>query len=161
MVVNYLIAFILFILFILYSLWSSNSEAKVKDMPRREKSLKKMEEKGYRISKRWDCNALTIFADKKKRVLSFLVMAWRKDTVYDIPIDEIKEITIGDVGIVKRSKMRTLITEVYLNIDTEKGPYILRTLYVKGIGLKKSSPHVQYARKCAEEIRDYVNELKK
>ncbi len=161
MVVNYLIAFTLFILFILYSLWSSNSEAKVKDMPRREKSLKKMEEKGYRTSKRWDCNALTIFADKKKRVLSFLVMAWRKDTVYDIPIDEIKEITIGDVGIVKRSKMRTLITEVYLNIDTEKGPYILRTLYVKGIGLKKSSPHVQYARKCAEEIRDYVNELKK
>ena len=88
-------------------------------------------------------------------------MAWRKDTIYDIPIDTIKEITIGDVGITKRSKMRTLITQVFLNIETDKGPYILRTLYVKGIGVKNSSPHVAYARKCAEEISEYINKLKK
>ena len=48
----------------------------------------------------------------------------------------------------------------YLNIETEQGTYVLRTLYVKGIGLRKSSPHVAYAQKCAEEIRDYVYSLK-
>ena len=61
-----------------------------------------MTAKGYKISKRWDCNALTFFIDEKKKVLCFLVMAWRKDTVYDIPIESIKEITIGDVGITKK-----------------------------------------------------------
>lgn len=161
MAVNYLMVVVLIALCAAFSMWSSVSEAKIKSMPRRDKSIKQMEEKGYHVSKRWDCNAITIFADKKKRVLSFLVMAWRKDTVYDIPIDEIKEITIGSVGVVKRSKMRALITEIYLTIETEKGPYILRTLYVKGLGLKKNSPHVAYAQKCAEEIRDYVYSLKK
>ena len=160
MAFNYLLIILILGLFLLYSLWSSSSEAKVKNLPRRNKRLAEMTAKGYKISKRWDCNAITIFSDKKKRVLSFLVMAWRKDTIYDIPIDSIKEITIGSVGIVKKSKMRTLITQIYLNIETEQGTYVLRTLYVKGIGLRKSSPHVAYAQKCAEEIRDYVYSLK-
>ena len=160
MVLNYFIIILLIILCALYSMWSSVSEAKVKHIERRNKSIDKVVAKGYKISKRWDCNAITIFSDKKKRVLSFLVMAWRKDTIYDIPIDNIKEITIGSVGIVKKSKMRTLITQIYLNIETEQGTYVLRTLYVKGIGLRKSSPHVAYAQKCAEEIRDYVYSLK-
>ncbi|MCF2625656.1 hypothetical protein I6E17_05600 [Fusobacterium perfoetens] len=160
MVLNYFIIILLIILCALYSMWSSVSEAKVKHIERRNKSIDKVVAKGYKISKRWDCNAITIFSDKKKRVLSFLVMAWRKDTIYDIPIDSIKEITIGSVGIVKKSKMRTLITQIYLNIETEQGTYVLRTLYVKGIGLRKSSPHVAYAQKCAEEIRDYVYSLK-
>lgn len=64
-------------------------------------------------------------------------MAWRKDTVYDIPIDDIKEITIDTVGVVKKSAIKYLITQVCLNIKTEKGDYVLRTLYVKGLGLKK------------------------
>ena len=160
MVLNYFIIILLIILCALYSMWSSVSEAKIKHMERRNKSIDKVVAKGYKISKRWDCNAITIFSDKKKRVLSFLVMAWRKDTIYDIPIDNIKEITIGSVGIVKKSKMRTLITQIYLNIETEQGTYVLRTLYVKGIGLRKSSPHVAYAQKCAEEIRDYIYSLK-
>lgn len=160
MAFNYLLIILILGLFLLYSLWSSSSEAKVKNLPRRDKRLAEMTAKGYKISKRWDCSAITIFSDKKKRVLSFLVMAWRKDTIYDIPIDSIKEITIGSVGIVKKSKMRTLITQIYLNIETEQGTYVLRTLYVKGIGLRKSSPHVAYAQKCAEEIRDYVYSLK-
>lgn len=134
--------------------------SRIRQKRKRDKKLKEFENEGYKISKRWDCNAITIFSDKKKRVLSFLVMAWRKDTIYDIPIDSIKEITIGSVGIVKKSKMRTLITQIYLNIETEQGTYVLRTLYVKGIGLRKSSPHVAYAQKCAEEIRDYVYSLK-
>ena len=87
-------------------------------------------------------------------------MAWRKDTIYDISIDNIKEITIDTVGIVKRSKIKSLITQVCLNVKTENGDYVLRTLYVKGLGLKKNSPHVIYAEKCAEEIRDYVYSLK-
>lgn len=161
MMFNYLVIILIMILCVLFSMWSSASEAKIKSMPRRNKSIDKIVSKGYKISKRWDCNAISIFSDKKKRVLSFLVMAWRKDTIYDIPIDEIKEITIGSVGIVKKSKMRTLITQIYLNIETEHGPYILRTLCVKGIGLRKNSPHVLYAQKCAEEIRDYVYNLKK
>ena len=129
-------------------------------MERRNRTINKVVEKGYKISKRWDCNAITIFSDKKKRVLSFLVMAWRKDTIYDISIDNIKEITIDTVGIVKRSKIKSLITQVCLNVKTENGDYILRTLYVKGLGLKKNSPHVIYAEKCAEEIRDYFYSLK-
>ena len=129
-------------------------------MERRNRTINKVVEKGYKISKRWDCNAITIFSDKKKRLLSFLVMAWRKDTVYDISIDNIKEITIDTVGVVKRSKIKSLITQVCLNIKTENGDYVLRTLYVKGLGLKKNSPHVIYAEKCAEEIRDYVYNLK-
>lgn len=161
MFLSYSAIFLIFAAGLLYSLWSSNSEAKIKYMSRRDKHLDEMKAKSYRISKRWDCNALTFFIDEKKRVLCFLVMAWRKDTIYDIPIDTIKEITIGDVGITKRSKMRTLITQVFLNIETDKGPYILRTLYVKGIGVKNSSPHVAYARKCAEEISEYINKLKK
>lgn len=161
MALNYLIILLIFVGGFLYSLWSSNNEAKIKYMSRRDKHLEEMKAKGYRISKRWDCNALTFFTDEKKRVLCFLVMAWRKDTIYDIPIDSIKEITIGDVGITKRSKMRTLITQVFLNIETDKGPYVLRTLYVKGIGVKNSSSHVAYARKCAKEICEYINRLKK
>lgn len=161
MTFNYLGVFGVIIFCILCSMWSSNSEAKIKNIARRDKAINGMIEKGYTISKRWDCNAITIFIDKKKRVLCFLVMAWRKDTVYDIAIDEIKEITIGDMGITKKSNIKALITQIFMNIDTEKGLYILRTLYVKGIGLKKSSPHVIYARKCAEEIKEYVNKLKK
>lgn len=161
MIFNYLVIILIMVICVLFSLWSSASEAKVKSMPRRDKSINKIINNGYRISKRWDCNAISIFSDKKKRVLSFLVMAWRKDTIYDIPIDEIKEITIGSVGIVKKSKLRTLITQIYLNIETEKGLYVLRTLYVKGLGVRKNSPQVIYAQKCAEEIRDYVYSLKK
>lgn len=161
MAFNYLLIILILGLFLLYSLWSSSSEAKVKNLPRRDKRLAEMTAKGYKISKRWDCNALTFFIDEKKKVLCFLVMAWRKDTVYDIPIESIKEITIGDVGITKKSNIKSLITQVFLNIDTDKGTYVLRTLYVKGIGVKSTSPHVEYARKCAEEIRDYVERLKK
>lgn len=160
MIFNYFIFLALVGLCVLYNLWSSSSEAKVKQMERRNRTINKVVEKGYKISKRWDCNAITIFSDKKKRVLSFLVMAWRKDTIYDISIDNIKEITIDTVGIVKRSKIKSLITQVCLNVKTENGDYILRTLYVKGLGLKKNSPHVIYAEKCAEEIRDYVYSLK-
>lgn len=160
MIFNYFIFLALVGLCVLYSLWSSSSEAKVKQMKRRNRTINKVVEKGYKISKRWDCNAITIFSDKKKRLLSFLVMAWRKDTVYDISIDNIKEITIDTVGVVKRSKIKSLITQVCLNIKTENGDYVLRTLYVKGLGLKKNSPHVIYAEKCAEEIRDYVYNLK-
>lgn len=160
MIFNYFIFLALIGLCVLYSMWSSVSEAKVKQMERRNRTINKVVEKGYKISKRWDCNAITIFSDKKKRVLSFLVMAWRKDTVYDIPIDDIKEITIDTVGVVKKSAIKYLITQVCLNIKTEKGDYVLRTLYVKGLGLKKNSPHVIYAEKCAEEIRDYVYSLK-
>lgn len=158
---SYLTVVLVLAVGVLYSMWSSSSEAKIKDMKRRDKNLKKAEGEGYKISKRWDCNAITIFADKKQKVLSFLVMAWRKDTIYHIPVKKIKSIKIEDVGVVKRSKMRTLITEICLNIDTEDGPYVLRTLYVKGIGLRKTSPHVAYARKCAEEICEYVDEMKK
>lgn len=160
MVLNYFIFIALIGACILYSMWSSVSEAKVKYMDRRNKTIDKVVEKGYKISKRWDCNAITIFSDKKKRLLSFLVMAWRKDTVYDISIDDIKEITINTIGIVKRSKIKSLITQVCLNVKTENGDYVLRTLYVKGLGLKKNSPHVIYAEKCAEEIRNYVYSLK-
>lgn len=161
MLLNYFSILLFIVLSILFSMWSSASEAKIKYMERRDRSINKIIEKGYKISKRWDCNAISIFSDKKKRVLSFLVMAWRKDTIYDIPIDSIKEITIDSVGIIKKSKIKTLITQVYLNIETEQGPYVLRTLYVKGIGLRKNSPHVAYAYKCAEEIKEYVESLKK
>lgn len=161
MVLNYLSILVIIALCAAFSLWSSVSEAKVKYMPRRDKSIKNMEEKGYRVSKRWDCNALSFFVDKHKRVLCFLVMSWRKDTVYDIVIDDIKNIKIETMGISKRSKMKTLITQVCLNIETTKGNYVLRTLYVKGLGLRPTSPHVQYALKCAEEICEYVNNLKK
>lgn len=161
MAFSYLTVFLVLAVGVLYSMWSSSSEAKIKNMPRRDKGIKKAEEEGYKVFKRWDCNAITIFADKKQKVLSFLVMAWRKDTVYHIPVKKIKNITIEEVGIVKRSKMKTLITEICLNIETEDGPYVLRTLYVKGIGLRKTSPHVLYARKCAEEICECVEQLKK
>ena len=61
-----------------------------------------MKAKGYRISKDLDCNALTFFIDEKKRALC-LGLAWRKDTIYDIPmIYLIKRITIGDVEIHKK-----------------------------------------------------------
>lgn len=160
MILNYFIFLALIGLCILYSMWSSISEAKIKQMERRNRTINKVVEKGYKISKRWDCNALSIFADKKKRLLSFLVMAWRKDTIYDISIDDIEEITIGSVGIVKKSKIKSLITQIYLNIQTKNGTYVLRTLYVKGLGIRKNSPHVIYAQKCAEEIRDYIYNLK-
>ena len=160
MILNYLGFILLVGLCILYSMWTSVSEAKIKYMERRNKSIDKIIEKGYKISKRWDCNALSIFVDKKKRLLSFLVMAWRKDTIYDISIDDIEEITIGSVGIVKKSKIKFLITQIYLNIQTKNGTYVLRTLYVKGLGIRKNSPHVIYAQKCAEEIRDYIYNLK-
>lgn len=160
MILNYFIILGIVILCALYSLWSSVSEAKIKHMERRNKTIYKVIEKGYKITKRWDCNAITIFSDKKKRVLSFLVMAWRKDTVYDIPIDEIDEITISSVGCIKKSKLKYLITQICLNIKTQRGDYVLRTLYIKGLGLRQNSPHVIYAQKCAEEIRDYVYNLK-
>lgn len=160
MVFNYSIIFIVIAVAVLYSMWSCSLEAKVKNIPRRDKKIAEAEAQGYKVSKRWDCNGITIFADEKQKVLSVLVLAWRKDSIYHIPVSKIKNIEIEEIGVVKRSKMKSLITEICLNIDTTDGLCILRTLCVKGIGLRKTSPHVAYGRKCAEEICEYVKFLK-
>lgn len=73
MIFNYFIFLALIGLCVLYSMWSSVSEAKVKQMERRNRTINKVVEKGYKISKRWDCNAITIFSDKKKEFSAFLL----------------------------------------------------------------------------------------
>lgn len=160
MIYTYLCLIGFVIVSVLFSMWSSNSEAKIKNIPRRDKGLEKALKAGYTISKRWDCNALTIFIDKKRKVLGFLTMAWRKDLVYYIPIDDIKEVEIQSVGIIKKSKIKNIITQVCLNIKTNQGDCILRTLIIKGIGLRKSSPHVILAQKYANEICESIESLK-
>ncbi len=158
---NYLLMIGALLIVILYSIWTSYSEAKIKYMKRRDSNVNQMVEKGYTVSKRWDCNAITIFIDKKKRVLCFILFGWRKDTVYEIPIDTINSMETYSVGFVKRSKIRHLVTEVAIKFDTQKGEYILRTLYLKGLGVLKTSSYAIYGEKCAKEICDYVNQLKK
>lgn len=90
-----------------------------------------------------------------------MLFGWRKDTVYEIPIDTINSMEIYSVGFVKRSKIKHLVTEVAIKFDTQKGEYILRTLYLKGLGVLRTSSHAIYGEKCAKEICEYVNQLKK
>ena len=69
MVFNYSIIFIVIAIAVLYSMWSCSLEAKVKNIPRRDKKIAEAEAQGYKVSKRWDCNGITIFADEKQKVL--------------------------------------------------------------------------------------------
>ena len=73
MIFNYFIFLALVGLCILYSLWSSSSEAKVKQMERRNRTINKVVEKGYKISKRWTVMLLLSFQTRKKEFSAFLL----------------------------------------------------------------------------------------
>lgn len=158
---GYFWVILILVLCFIYNIFISTSEAKVKYLPRRNKSIDGIIDKGYKISKRWDCNAISIFIDENRKDLGFLVMAWRKDTIHHISINDIENIEIETVGIIKKSKIKKLLTQVCLNIETVQGKYVLRTLYVKGIGIKANSKEAIYAKNCAEEIYEVVRKLKK
>lgn len=161
MLLKYLSVIIFVIVAILINMVSSKSEAKIKNIHRRDKGLKLATDAGYTISKRWDCNALTIFIDEKKKILGFLTMAWRKDIVHYIPIKEITNVDIESIGVIKKSKIKSLITQICLNINTTHGNYVLRTLIIKGIGIRKNSPSVLTAIKNSEEICESIKKLQK
>ena len=157
---TYFLMILIIVLGFIYNLWVSKRDAKVKYIKRRDKTINKLKDKGYKISKRWDCNAISIFVNEDKKDLGFLVMAWRKDTIHHIAIKDIKNIEIETIGLRKKSKIKKFLTEICLNIETIQGNYILRTLYLKGFGIKNNSKEAIYAKNCAEEIYNYVKKIK-
>ena len=153
MIFNYFIFLALVGLCILYSLWSSSSEAKVKQMERRNRTINKVVEKGYKISKRWDCNVMTIAIDTEKKAIGCVVLGLTSK-LYIIEKKDIAakpEIKIS--GVIP--KFTTNICVVFKCRDNNF--YFLRTLSIKkGFGVPEKSKTAQTAVKQAEEILEIL-----
>ena len=153
MIFNYFIFLALVGLCVLYSLWSSSSEAKVKQMERRNRTINKVVEKGYKISKRWDCNVMTIAIDTEKKAIGCVVLGLTSK-LYIIEKKDIAakpEIKIS--GVIP--KFTTNICVVFKCRDNNF--YFLRTLSIKkGFGVPEKSKTAQTAVKQAEEILEVL-----
>lgn len=153
MILNYLGFILLVGLCILYSMWTSVSEAKIKYMERRNKSIDKIIEKGYKISKRWDCNVMTIVIDTEKKVIGCVVLGLTSK-LYIIEKKDIStkpEIKIS--GVIP--KFTTNICVIFKCKDNNF--YFLRTLSIKkGFGVLEKSKTAQTAVKQAEEILEVL-----
>ena len=123
---------------------------------KRTKCLEKLsKEKGYKFTKRWDCNYATIAIDEEKKIIALLETAF-----LDFKAFEINGIDISSKKIVINSLIPGLATgvEVLLTLRNCE-EYSLETLTLKKVlfGTFKFHPIVTNAIKNAEEIEAILN----
>lgn len=112
-------------------------------------------EKGYKFTKRWDCNYATIAIDEEKKIIALLEPAF-----LDFKAFEINGIDISSKKIVINSLIPGLATGVEVLLTLRNGEeYSLETLTLKKVlfGTFKFHPIVTNAIKNAEEIEAILN----
>lgn len=123
---------------------------------KRTKCLEKLsKEKGYKFTKRWDCNYATIAIDEEKKIIALLEPAF-----LDFKAFEINGIDISSKKIVINSLISGLATGVEVLLTLRNGEeYSLETLTLKKVlfGTFKFHPIVTNAIKNAEEIEAILN----
>lgn len=127
--------------------------SRIRQKRKRDKKLKEFENEGYKISKRWDCNVMTIVIDTEKKVIGCVVLGLTSK-LYIIEKKDIAakpEIKIS--GVIP--KFTTNICVVFKCRDNNF--YFLRTLSIKkGFGVLEKSKTAQIAVKQAEEILEVL-----
>lgn len=123
---------------------------------KRTKCLEKLsKEKGYKFTKRWDCNYATIAIDEEKKIIALL-----EPTFLDFKAFEINGIDISSKKIVINSLIPGLATGVEVLLTLRNGEeYSLEKLTLKKVlfGTFKFHPIVTNAIKNAEEIEAILN----
>lgn len=123
---------------------------------KRTKCLEKLsKEKGYKFTKRWDCNYTTIAIDEEKKIIALLEPAF-----LDFKAFEINGIDISSKKIVINSLIPGLATGIEVLLTLKNGEeYSLETLTLKKVlfGTFKFHPIVTNAIKNAEEIEAILN----
>ena len=127
--------------------------SRIRQKRKRDKKLKEFENEGYKISKRWDCNVMTIVIDTEKKVIGCVVLGLTSK-LYIIEKKDIStkpEIKIS--GVIP--KFTTNICVIFKCKDNNF--YFLRTLSIKkGFGVLEKSKTAQIAVKQAEEILEVL-----
>ena len=127
--------------------------SRIRQKRKRDKKLKEFENEGYKISKRWDCNVMTIVIDTEKKVIGCVVLGLTSK-LYIIEKKDIAakpEIKIS--GVIP--KFTTNICVIFKCRDNNF--YFLRTLSIKkGFGVLEKSKTAQIAVKQAEEILEVL-----
>lgn len=123
---------------------------------KRTKCLEKLsKEKGYKFTKRWDCNYATIAIDEEKKIIALL-----EPSFLDFKAFEINGIDISSKKIVINSLIPGLATGVEVLLTLRNGEeHSLETLTLKKVlfGTFKFHPIVTNAIKNAEEIEAILN----
>ena len=153
---DYIIVFLFFGIFVLLTILLSNLNTKVGKLKKRDKKIKELENKGYTIFKRWDCNYITVGIDNIKKIL-FIIVLDKELSFFQLNLDDIINKKINSFGIIKG-----FITSVYIDISTKKNlTYTIRTLCItRGFGVYKKNKAITYSKKCAEDICKYIDELR-
>ena len=150
---------VIFILILLISLnlMTGYFNSRILMKGKRNKKLKDFENEGYTVSKRWDCNFMTIAIDEEKKVIGCVVFALTSK-LYIIEIKDIisqPEIKISGV----LPKFITNVCVVFKCKDDKF--YFLRTLTIKkGFGILEKTKTVKQAIKNAEEILETLKKCK-
>jgi len=152
---DYIIVFSFFGIFVLLTMFLSNLNTKVRKLNKRNQKIKELEQKGYIISKRWDCNYITVGIDNIKKIL-FIIVLDKEFSFFKLNIDDIINKKINSFGIIKG-----FVTSVYIDISTKENlTYTIRTLCItRGFGVYKKNKAVTYSKKCAEDICNYIETL--
>lgn len=148
---------IVFILFIFLNLLTGYMNSRVLMKKKRDKKLKDFEKEGYKVSKRWDCNVMTIVIDEEKKVIGCVVLGLTSK----LYIIDIKDITsqpeVKTSGVLP--KFTTNVCVVFKCKDNNF--YFLRTLTIKkGFGVFEKSNTVKKAIQNAEEILRVLKDYK-
>jgi len=152
---DYIIVFSFFGIFILLTIFFSNLNTKVKHLKKRNKKINELKQNGYTISKRWDCNYITVGIDDLKKIL-FIIVLDKKLSFFKININDIIKKEIHSFGFIKG-----FITSVYIDIFTNKNlTYTVRTLCItRGFGVRNKNKAVLFSKKYAKEICNHIEKL--
>lgn len=150
-------AILILILLIFLNLMVGYVNSRVLMKGKRDKKLKNFENEGYKISKRWDCNLMTIAIDEDKKVIGCVVFGITSK-LYVIDIKDIiskPEIKVSGV----LPKFITNVCVVFKCKDEKF--YFLRTLSVKkGFGVFEKTKTVKKAIENANEILEILKKCK-
>lgn len=154
---DYIIVFSFFGIFLLLTIFFSDLNTKIRYMEKRNKKIKELEKEGYLISKRWDCNYITVGIDDLKKII-FIIVLDKKLSFFKINIDNIIKKEINSFGFVKG-----FVTSVYIDLFTNKNlTYTIRTLCItRGFGVRKKNKAVISSKNYAKDICDHIEKLQK
>lgn len=144
-------------LLVVLNFLSGYTNSRVLMKRKRDKKIKEFESAGYKVSKRWDCNTMTIAIDEEKKVIACVVFGLTSK-VFTINIsDIIGEPELKVVGVIP--KFTTNVCVVFRFKDNQF--YFLRTLMIKkGFGVLTNSNITKRAVKNAEEILETLKKCR-
>lgn len=137
------------VLLIILNFFTGYMNSRVRMIKKREKKFDEFEQQGYKLTKRWHCNYMSIAIDEKKKIIACIVLGL-KAQFYVFNINEIVgKPEVKTSGVI--SKLVTSVAVVFKSKDNNY--YLLRTLTIKkGFGVLKSGNIFKKAVADAEEI---------